>query len=195
MRELLANCLREEANGYVVSSLVNEFPTLPDLINAEEQELRNIKGIGAVKAKQLRAILDFVRAAHMPVTDKRVIIRSPSDVYETMKANLEFLQQEEFWVIGLNTKNQVVFKENISMGTLNASLVHPREVYKRLIKRACASCILVHNHPSGDPTPSHEDIDLTRKLVEAGKLLDMAVLDHVIVGMGKYVSFKEKGLI
>jgi DNA repair protein RadC len=98
-------------------------------------------------------------------------------------------------VIGLNTKNAVLFKETISTGSLNASIVHPRETFRPLIKRACASCILVHNHPSGDPMPSQEDIALTRKLVDGGNLLDIAVLDHVIIGSSKYTSFKEKGLI
>lgn len=196
MRTLLADCLREEANGYVVNSLISEFPTIQDLMNASEDELKLIRGIGAVKARQLAAILEFVKKVNAPVVDKRVIIRSPQDVYGLMRPYMEYLQTEHFCIVGLSTKNHVLFQETISQGTLNASLIHPREVFKPLIKRACASVLLVHNHPSSDPTPSKEDIELTKKLVEAGELLGIQVLDHVVVGgNGQYVSFKEKGLI
>jgi DNA repair protein radc len=195
MRELLSNCLREDVNGYVVSALMNEFPTIQDLMNANEDELKLIRGIGAVRARQLTAILEFVKKVNAPTPDKRVIIHSPRDIYDLMRSSMEYLQTEHFCVVGLSTKNHVIFQETVSTGTLNASLVHPREVFKRLIKRACASALLVHNHPSFDPTPSQEDIELTQKLIEAGKLLDIQVLDHVIIGHGQYISFKEKGLI
>lgn len=95
-------------------------------------------------------------------------------------------------VIGLNTKNHVIARHIVSVGTLNAILVHPREIFKFLIQRACASTIFVHNHPSGDPEPSHEDITLTQKMVEAGRIIDIPVLDHVIVGQGRFVSLKEQ---
>jgi len=114
-----------------------------------------------------------------------------------VRGEMEFLQVEHFDVIGLSTKSHVVFRENISIGSLNASLVHPRETFKGLIKRSCASCVLVHNHPSSDTKPSNEDIVLTKNLVECGKLLGIEVIDHIIVGAagGGYVSFKEMGLI
>lgn len=195
MRTVLANCLKEEANGYVISSLVKEFPTLTELMNADECELRKIKGIGAVKARQLIAILDFIRLAGTSDSGERVAIRSSYDVYMLMRSQLGFLQKEHFCVIGVNTKNYVVFQETISIGTLDATLVGMREVFKPLIRKACASCIVCHNHPSGDPTPSKEDIQLTKRLVEAGRLLGIPVLDHVVVGKGAYESFKEKGLL
>ena len=196
MKNLLADCLREEANGYLVTELVNSFPTVQDLMNASEDELKLIRGIGAVKARQLTAILEFVKKVNAPATDKRVIIRSPQDVYSLMRPYMEYLQTEHFCVVGLSTKNHVLFQETISQGTLNASLVHPREVFKPLIKRACASVLLVHNHPSGNVTPSKEDIELTQSLVKAGELLQIQVLDHIIIGgNGQYVSFKEKGII
>lgn len=197
MRELLSKCLREDANGYVVQSLVTEFPTIQDLMNASEEEIRLLRGVGVVKAKQLHAILQFVRSVNSPVIDKRITIRSPRDVYDFMKGELEYLQVERFCILGLNTKNTVLFSETISTGSLNASIVHPRETFKTLIKRSCASCILVHNHPSSDTMPSNEDIVLTKKLVDCGKILDVNVLDHIIVGAagGGYVSFKEKGII
>ena len=194
MRDLLAGCLRESANGYVVDTLIENYPNIGELMNATEKEISSIKGIGIVKAKQLKSILEFVRKVNTPDASKRIIIRSPKDVYELVRADMEFLEVEHFDVIGLSTKNHVIFKENISIGSLNASIVHPREAFKGLIRRSCAACILVHNHPSSDPSPSNEDILLTKKLVECGSIIGIEVLDHVIVGGagGGYVSLKEQ---
>ena len=195
MRILLAGCLRESANGYVIDSLIENYPNISELMNASEKEISSIKGIGVVKAKQLKSILEFVRKVNTPDASKRIVIRSPKDVFELVRADMCFLQVEHFDVIGLSTKNHVIFRENISIGSLNASIVHPREAFKGLIRRSCASCILVHNHPSGNTTPSDEDIVLTKQLVECGKIIGIEVLDHVIVGAvgGGYVSLKEQG--
>ena len=146
MRNLLAGCLRESANGYVVDALIETYPNISELMSASEDEISSIRGIGVVKAKQLRAILEFVKKVYTPALNKRVIIRSPKDVFDLVRADMEFLQVEHFDVIGLSTKNHVIFRENISIGSLNASIVHPREAFKGLIRRSCASCILVHNH-------------------------------------------------
>lgn len=196
MRELLAGCLRESAKGYVVNALIETYPNISELMSASEDEIiGSIRGIGVVKAKQLKAILEFVKKVHTPDVNKRVMIRSPKDVFEIVRADMEFLEVEHFDVIGLSTKNHVIFRENISIGSLNASLVHPRETFKGLIRRSCASCILVHNHPSSDPLPSDEDILLTKQLVECGKIIGIEVLDHIIIGAdgGGYVSLKEQG--
>ncbi len=194
MRNLLAGCLRESANGYVVDALIENYPNISELMNASEKEINSIRGIGIVKAKQLSAILEFARKVYTPDKNRRIIVRSPQDVFDFVRADMEFLQVEHFDVIGLSTKNHVVFKENISIGSLNASIVHPREAFKGLIRRSCASCILVHNHPSSDPLPSDEDILLTKKLVECGKIIGIEVLDHIIVGAagGGYFSLKEQ---
>ena len=195
MRNLLAGCLRESANGYVVDALIENYPNISELMNASEKEISSIKGIGIVKARQLSSILELVRKVHAPDASKRIIVRSPQDVFDLVRADMEFLKVEHFDVIGLSTKNHVIFRENISIGSLNASLVHPREAFKRLIKCSCAACILVHNHPSGDTTPSDEDILLTKQLVKCGKVIGIEVLDHIIVGAdgGGYVSLKEQG--
>lgn len=195
MRNLLAGCLRESPNGYVVDALIENYPNIIELMNASEKEICSIKGIGVVKAKQLSSILEFVRKVYAPDASKRIIVRGPKDVFDLVRADMEFLQVEHFDLIGLSTKNHVIFRENISIGSLNASIVHPRESFKRLIKRSCAACILVHNHPSGDTTPSQEDITITRKLVEAGKLLDIGILDHIIIGKGQFESLKERGIL
>ena len=129
------------------------------------------------------------------IADKK-IIHSPRDCFDIMKGLYETCVTEQFHIILLNTKNHVLGISTISTGTLNASLVHPREVFQPvLLQGMVASIILSHNHPSGDATPSNEDIQLTKKLVAAGKLLDIPILDHVIIGDGYYVSLKEKNLL
>ncbi len=154
-----------------------------------------LRGIGVVKAKQLGAILEFARKVYAPDKTKRIIIKRLKDVFDFVRADMEFLQVEHFDVIGLSTKNHVIFRDNISIGSLNASIVHPREAFKGLIRRSCAACIFVHNHPSSDTLPSNEDILLTKNLVECGKIIGIEVLDHIIVGAdgGGYVSLKEQG--
>ena len=127
-------------------------------------------------------------------SDRRVI-RTPDDAYTILKPYFESLPNEHFLGIFLSTKNTVLGISCISVGSLNASIVHPRELFQRAILSNSASIILAHNHPSGDPTGSPEDFDLTRKLVDVGNILDIRILDHVIIGDGKYISLKEKGIL
>ena len=123
------------------------------------------------------------------------IIRTPQDTLPVLEPELSELAYEKFIALALSTKNHVIAVLPVSSGSLNASIVHPRELFQRAILANCASLILAHNHPSGDPVPSPEDIALTRKLIEAGLLLDIPVLDHIVLGYGRYVSFKERGLL
>ena len=123
------------------------------------------------------------------------IIRRPEDTLPILAAELSELAYERFIALALSTKNHVIAVLPVSNGSLNASIVHPRELFQRAILSNCASLILAHNHPSGDPNPSPEDIQLTRKLIDAGVLLDIPVLDHIVLGYGRYCSFKERGLI
>ena len=122
-------------------------------------------------------------------------IRTPEDVFAIIGQEYENSVVETAMMLALDTKNKVIGVFNISTGSLNASIIHPRDVFQRAILSNAASVILVHNHPSGDPTPSPEDIDLTRKLVEAGRVMDIAALDHVVVGEGRFVSIKERGVM
>lgn len=164
------------------------------IMNASVAELCQVPGIGPAKAAKIAAGLDLGRRAaeeERPVRDR---VGSPREVYERMRFVLRDLPQEEFHVLLLNTQNQVIRDLQVSRGTLDASLVHPREVFRSAIAEAAASVILVHNHPSGDPTPSAEDRSVTRELRSAGETLGIEVLDHVIVGEGRYVSFVEAGL-
>ena len=196
LQAILAQCLREDTNSYTVTELLKEYPTMQELMNATEDEMRLIKGICAAKANQLCVILSFVRYAQgNQDAARRQVIRSPQDAYNLVRNELEYLQVEQFRVLGLNTKSHVVCQHIISIGTLNASLVHPRETFRPLIRKACASTILAHNHPSGIPDPSYDDIVLTKTLVQSGEIIGINVLDHIIIGHGQYVSFKEKGLL
>lgn len=149
---LLATTLREKEDGYVVSELFTRFTSIQDLLDLTEEELLNIKGIGRVKAKQIFAALELARFNPSNVQE-RFAIRSPEDAFTYLK-DMQHLTREEFVVLGLNTKNEVLFRQTIFTGSLNAFIVHPRETFKALIKRSCASAIVAHNHPSGNPSPS-----------------------------------------
>ena len=194
LEAILNTCLRERADAYTAKAILKEFPTVKDIMNASENELRLIKGVGPLKAKQIKAITKFAKYAYGNTEDK-VTLKSPEDAYNFMRGKLEHLEIEQFHVIGLNTKNSVVFEEMVSQGSINASIVTPRETFNLLIRRHCAGAIVAHNHPSGDCTPSKEDIDLTDALVNSGKIIGIPVLDHVIIGHNEYYSFKEHGLI
>lgn len=190
---LLAQCLREKEGSYTIKALVAEYPSYRDLLDACPEELASIDGVGAAKARQVTALAEFVRQAYS--TSGKHIIQTPQDVFDIVRAGLEYLQVERFEVMGLSTKNVVLFRHVVSIGSIDASVVHPREVFKVLVKRSCTSCILAHNHPSGDPTPSQADITLTKQLIEAGRILGIEVLDHVVVGLGTFYTFKGQGLV
>lgn len=162
---------------------------------ASLEELSKVKGIGLAKAVQIKAAVELGRRISSCFKDYDVVISSPVDVKKLLMEEMRYLDKEYFKVVMLNVKNRVISVENISIGSLNSSIVHPREVFKPAIKRSSAAVILVHNHPSGDTTPSREDIEITRRLVEAGKILGIEVLDHIIFGNSDYLSFKEKGLL
>lgn len=160
------------------------------------EELRCIKGIGRVKAIQIKALAEISkRMSSTYNSGKRVAIKSPADVCNLLMEEMRHLRKEVFKVILLNTKSHVIRCADVSIGSLDASIVHPREVFSEAVRSGCAGLIFVHNHPSGDPEPSPEDVDITRRLVESGKILGIKVLDHVIIGDGKYVSLMEKGLM
>jgi len=160
------------------------------------EQLRSISGIGKVKAIQIKAVMELSkRIASTFGNNGKVIIRSSSDVSKLLMEDMRHLKKEVFKVLLLNIKNHLIKQMNISIGSLNASIVHPREVFSEAVKTGCSSIIFVHNHPSGDPEPSMEDIDTTKKLASAGEILGIKVLDHIIIGNGIYVSLKEKGII
>lgn len=155
-------------------------------------ELDEVSGIGPAKVARLKAGVELGRRLYgPPASGKRTVVRSGRDVYEYIKADLEGLDREHFMVILLNARNQVIGKEVVSVGSLDASIVHPREVFRDSIRRNAKSIVLAHNHPSGDPTPSDEDIEVTGRLREAGTVLGISVVDHVVVGRSSYVSLRD----
>ncbi|MGE5676083.1 MAG: RadC family protein [Mycobacterium leprae] len=182
-QRLLAHCEKQQP-GYGLQYLLE--------LRGEELK-RVIPGIGPVKLGQVLAGLQLgLRAGRKSLL--RHELSNPRAVYDYLAPQLTHASQEQFMVILLNAKNRVIDVEKISVGTLTASLVHPREVFRPAIRRSAHAVVLAHNHPSGDPTPSREDRALTQRLIRAGKELGIEVLDHVVVGDGKYISFRERGL-
>jgi DNA repair protein RadC len=185
----------------VAGDLVRRFAapsgggSLRRIMGSSVTELRRVPGIGEAKATRILAALDLGRRAVEEEREGRPRVRCAADVYALVRLSLRDLHHEEFHVVLLNTQNEVIRSLQVTRGTLDASLVHPREVFRSAISEAAASVILVHNHPSGDPTPSAEDRAVTRQLREAGEIIGIEVLDHVIVGERRYVSFAESGLL
>ncbi|MET1180027.1 MULTISPECIES: DNA repair protein RadC [Bacillales] len=198
-QELLALLLRtgsrEESVLQLSGRLINSFKGLRLLKEASVEELTVIKGIGEAKAIQILASVELGRRINNLNDQDRYVIRSPEDGANYCMEEMRFLSQEHFVCLYLNTKNQVLQKTTVFIGSLNASIVHPREIFKEAFKRSAASIICLHNHPSGDPSPSREDIEVTKRLVECGKIIGIEVLDHIIIGEHKYVSLKEKGYL
>nr|WP_066365567.1 DNA repair protein RadC [Neobacillus fumarioli] len=195
--ELIAILLRtgtkDESVLQLANRLLSHFEGLRQLKNATLEEITEIKGIGSAKAIQILAAVEIGRRIANSTFNDRYVIRSPEDGAKYVMNDMRFLPQEHFVCLYLNTKNQVIHKQAVFIGSLNASIVHPREVYREALKRSAASIIAVHNHPSGDPTPSREDIEVTKRLAECGKIIGIDLLDHLIIGDNKFVSLKEKG--
>ena len=168
---------------------------LSHLTNISIKELTTIKGIGICKASQIIASIEIGKRIKRWSAEEKIKVSSPDILVNLVSDEMRFLNQEHFNIAILDTKNQIIAIENISVGTLNASIVHPRDVFHMAINKSANSIILLHNHPSGDPTPSDEDINITARLVDAGDLIGIKVLDHIIIGDNRYVSFKEKNLI
>lgn len=181
---ILARCEGERPEGNVLRRLAS----LPSGI------LEGERGVGAATASRIQAALELGRraAAHLPELGER--IRGPEDVFARLGPRLRDLPQEEFHALLLNTQHRIIRDFLVTRGILDASLVHPREVFRPAIVESAAGVVLVHNHPSGDPTPSWEDRTVTRQLAEAGRAIGIPVLDHVVVGEGRWVSMRELGV-
>ncbi|MDF2592622.1 MAG: repair protein RadC [Clostridia bacterium] len=196
--ELLAILLRtgtkNESAIDIAYKLLKNQEGIGFILENKAEELSSIHGIGPAKAAQLKAAVELGRRLATQTYKKEIFIRCSRDASNIVMEDMRYLKKEYMKAILLNIKCGLVGVEEISVGSINSSIVHPREVFVPAIKRSCASVILVHNHPSGDPTPSQEDINITKRLVEGGKILGIEVVDHIIIGDGKYVSLKDKGL-
>ena len=196
--ELLAILLRVGVSGINVIQLAQKL--LIDhggwagLQRLSFEEMTKIHGLGEAKAAQVKAALEIGRRLLLAQSEARPQIGSPADVAALLMLEMSHLEQEHLRVVLLNTKNHVLKIETVYVGTINSSAVRIGEVFKAALKLNAAALIVVHNHPSGDPTPSPEDVAVTRQLIEAGKLLDVDVLDHLVIGQACWVSLRERRL-
>jgi len=196
--ELLAILLRVgmvgESAVQVGQRLLQTFGGISGIQRASFEELRSQKGIKLAKAAQIKAAIELGRRLVLESPDERPAIHSPAEAAELVQYEMSALEQEELRVLLLDTRNRVRHIETVYRGSVNSSQVRVAEIFKAAIRHNATNLIVIHNHPSGDPTPSPDDIAITRAILEAGELLDVKLLDHIIVGSGRFVSLKERGL-
>lgn len=194
--DLLKIVVMEKKGEDISTTLLKEFSSLPSIIvNSDEDELLKVKGIGIKRVQQIKAINELTRRLYLANIPKKISIKSPSDVSKLVIPDLSHETKEHFKILLLNVKNEVLSYETISIGSLSSSLVHPRELFIKAIKKSAAGIILIHNHPSGNPRPSEEDLSITKRLVEVGKIIGIDVLDHIIIGGNNFISLREKSLM
>lgn len=196
--ELIAIILRTGSHGESVLHLSEralvEFGNLPGLARASIPELTRVRGMGQVKAIEIKAALELGRRLIASAPEERPRVTSPEDAANLLRSEMMYLEQEHLRVILLDTRNRVLRAQTIYIGSLNSSVVRVGELFRAAIRENAAALIMAHNHPSGDPAPSPEDITVTRQVVQAGKLLGIDVLDHIIIGRPSFVSLKERRL-
>ncbi|SCJ90279.1 DNA repair protein RadC [uncultured Clostridium sp.] len=198
--ELLAVLLRSGTRGENIISLstrlLSDVGGLDGLLHINLEEMKKLKGIKDVKACQIVAMMElFKRFRTLRSQSNDFKISSPKDVSELLINEMNNLNQEVLKLILLNTKNTVIGVKDIFKGSLNTSIVHPREIFREAVQRGSANIIICHNHPSGDSTPSKEDINITLRIKQCGDLMGIKLLDHIIIGNNNYISLKEKGII
>lgn len=165
------------------------------LTDCTPEELSKVDGIGTAKSCQISAAIELGKRISQNPRAKRFTIGTPGDVAAMFMEEMRYQKKEFFKVLYLNTKNEVTSSEDVSVGNLNSSIVHPREVFRNAVKKSAAAIIVIHNHPSGNPLPSQNDLDITKRLAEAGEIIGIQVLDHIIIGDGIFISLKEKMLM
>ncbi len=196
--ELIAILLRVGIEGenavQMGQRLLQDLGGLHGLHRATVVEISQQHGMGLAKAAQIKAAIELGIRLRLAAPAERPVVSSPADAAALVQYEMSALPQEHLRVINLDTRNRVINIEKLYVGSLNASTVRVAEVFKPAIQRNAAAIVIIHNHPSGDPTPSPEDVALTRAIVQSGKLLDISVLDHLIIGQGTWLSLKERGL-
>ena len=195
LAELLAAVVGGTRQIEIAHSLLAGFGNLAGLMQASASELESsILGLGPAGSARLKAALELGRRLIIEMPQDRLQIRSPGDVTQLLMAEMSHLEQEHFQVLYLDTRQRLLGSDTVYVGSLNASHIRVAETFKGAIRRNCAAIIVAHNHPSGDPSPSPEDVEVTRQLVSAGDLLDIEVLDHLVIGRQRYISLRERGL-
>jgi DNA repair protein RadC len=198
-QEILALILGRGVAGESVTvtsqRLLSRFGNLKGISEASIEDLSEIKGIGLAKASQIKAAFELAKRLEASTdTEKKPVIKTPEDVMELLGSRLREKKREYFMAVLLDTRGRLIKTSEISIGSLDSSIVHPREAFKDAVSASAASVIFVHNHPSGEPEPSEDDIRLTRRLAESGEIIGIAVLDHVIIGNREIKSLKREGL-
>ena len=199
-QEILALILGRGIKGESVmvtsQKLLSRFGNLKGIANASVEELMQISGIGPAKTAQIKAALELSKRLEADVGEKpKPMLKSPEDVAAVVRSQLKGKKKEHFLVLCLDTRNRLINCKPVSIGSLDTSIVHPREVFKEAVSSSASSVIFVHNHPSGDPEPSQEDVELTKRLAKAGEIIGIDVLDHIIVCDKSYLSLKAKNLL
>jgi len=178
----------------VAEHLLAHFGGLRALGGAAVEQIAAVEGVGRVKAVQILAAVELGNRMSAPTDEVKPVITGPEDVYNLLRGELRDLKKETLKSLLMDAKNRVTAIRTVSIGDLTSSIANPREIFKDAVTASAASIIVAHNHPSGDPTPSSDDLDVTRRLNEAGKILGIELLDHIVIGDGRFVSLKERGL-
>lgn len=197
--ELLAIILRTGTKEIDVLKLadnvLNELGCLSKLCYIKKEQLLKIKGIGQIKALEILAVAQLCKRMNQINRKNYIYVRNPQTIFELYQKRFEAIDQEQFLILSLNAKNAVIDEHIAFIGTLSQSLVHPREIFKRIIIKSASAFICIHNHPSGDPSPSQQDIEMTRHLNEIACLFAIPLIDHIIIGKECYYSFKENNYL
>ncbi|PWT91504.1 MAG: hypothetical protein C5B54_05190 [Acidobacteria bacterium] len=192
---ILGSGTSSETSVQLAQRILGQFGGVQKLALLSAIELQDVHGVGPAKAAGLKAAFELSRRHVQRNENRQPQFSQSQTVYQYFEPKLRGRVQEEFWVVALDTKNRLIVAQSITKGTLSGSLVHPREVFGFAIKNSAASIIILHNHPSGDPQPSLEDRKVTTQIAQAGKLMGIELLDHVIIGQSCYFSFRDQGLL
>jgi DNA repair protein RadC len=193
---IMGRGIRGESILKTAQRLLDKFGDVRGIAEASVEELSGIRGIGLAKACQIKAAFELGNRWDKHIQNKnKISIKTPEDAYNQLKNKSRGKKKEYFWAVMLDTRNQIIKCEEISIGSLDTSIVHPREVFKEAIAASASSMIVAHNHPSGNPEASTDDINLSKRLKEAGELVGIEIVDHIIIGDGKFISLKREGLL